>query len=83
MVLPESKTFSFGISDSPNISKAALFLYFNYFCQSVSFQTWFSPLRFNKRNTNYIEMTSKVLWNLKFHDVIRCLNMNQEKPFSE
>ena len=28
MGLPESKTFSFGISDSPNIKKVELFLFF-------------------------------------------------------
>ena len=49
MVLPESKTFSFRILDSPNIDKVELFLNVNYFCYFCA----------SKNNEQYVEITAK------------------------
>ena len=59
MVLPEIISFSFGISDSPNINKVEPLFDLNCFCYSVFFQNWVTPLRIKKRIKNYIEITAE------------------------
>ena len=72
MVMPESKTFSFGISDYPNINKVELFFRLNFFCASVCFQNWVSPMRIKKRIKNYIEITAEnYIFILKIIDIVK------------
>ena len=66
-MLPESKTFRFKISDSPNVNNIELLNYFNCFCESMFFKIGLTPCASRKESKITLKSPPKTIYIFKYH----------------